>query len=200
CHNRCTTRRPRAGRCHRRQARTGGPRGHGPLRTRPDATCRVGVHDSLHGADRRAGIAPTARWEMTTTLIRPSRRLVATGPPGRPPIGSLRDMRQDAARGFVRARERYGDIVHSHLASRPIFLICHPNEIKYVLVENARNYTKGRGLEKAKPLLGNGLLTSGGELCLRPRRLAQPAFRRGHTASLAERMPAVTDGILRRCE
>lgn len=137
---------------------------------------------------------------MTTTLIRPSRRLVPPGPPGRPLIGNLRDMREDAARGFVRARETYGDIVHYHIASRPIFLICHPNDIKYVLVENARNYTKGRGLEKAKPLLGNGLLTSEGEFWLRQRRLAQPAFHREHIASLAEVMTSVTDGMLRRWE
>src|SRR5690606_18817407 len=59
---------------------------------------------------------------------------------------------------------------------------------------------EGAWLEKAKPLLGNGLLTSEGEFWLRQRRLAQPAFHREHIASLAEVMTSVTDGMLRRWE
>jgi len=109
-------------------------------------------------------------------------------------------MRVDTARGYVRAREQYGDVVHYHIASRPIFLICHPDDIRYVLVENSKNYTKGRGLEKAKPLLGNGLLTSEGAFWLRQRRLAQPAFHREHIESLAGVMTSVIDGMLQRWE
>jgi cytochrome P450 len=47
-----------------------------------------------------------------------------------------------------------------------------------VLVTNHRNFHKGRGLERAKMLLGEGLLTSEGDFHLRQRRLAQPAFHR----------------------
>ncbi len=137
---------------------------------------------------------------MTTTFMSPGRKIVPPGPPGAPLIGHLRHMRVDMARGYVRAREQYGDIVHYHIASRPIFLICHPDDIKYVLVDNSKNYTKGRGLEKAKPLLGEGLLTSEGAFWLRQRRLAQPAFHREHIESLAGVMTSVTDAMLQRWE
>ena len=138
---------------------------------------------------------------MTTSVITRRRRdSVPPGPPGAPLIGNLRDMRVDMARSWARAREQYGDLVHYHIASRPIFLVCHPDDIRYVLVDNSRNYTKGRGLEKAKPLLGEGLLTSEGEFWLRQRRLAQPAFHREHIASLADVMTSVTDEMLSRWE
>jgi cytochrome P450 len=49
-------------------------------------------------------------------------------------------------------------------------------------------FHKGRGLERAKMLLGEGLLTSEDELHLRQRRLAQPAFHRARIAAYAETM------------
>ena len=135
---------------------------------------------------------------MTTLLTRQHRNVVPPGPPGAPLIGNLRDMRVDMARNWVRAREQYGDVVGYHIAGRPIFLVAHPDDIRYVLVDNARNYTKGRGLEKAKPLLGEGLLTSEGDFWLRQRRLAQPAFHREHIASLAGVMTKATEEVLER--
>jgi cytochrome P450 len=57
-----------------------------------------------------------------------------------------------------------------------------------VLVTNGRNFHKSRGLERAKRLLGNGLLTSEGEFHLRQRRLAQPAFHKHRIASYAVTM------------
>src|SRR6185436_10561047 len=51
-------------------------------------------------------------------------------------------------------------------------------------------FMKGEGLQRAKRLLGEGLLTSEGEFHLRQRRLAQPAFHRqriaGYGATMVE--------------
>ncbi len=47
---------------------------------------------------------------------------------------------------------------------------------------------KGEGLQRAKRLLGEGLLTSEGEFHLRQRRLAQPAFHRQRIAAYATTM------------
>jgi cytochrome P450 len=58
---------------------------------------------------------------------------------------------------------------------RTIF-INDPDLIKDVLVTKAASFYKGRGLEKAKKVLGTGLLTSEGELHVTQRRLIQPAF------------------------
>jgi len=68
------------------------------------------------------------------------------------------------------------------------FLISHPDLIRDVLVTHQKNFTKSRALERAKKLLGEGLLTSEGTTHLRQRRLLQPAFHRDRVASYARTM------------
>jgi cytochrome P450 len=79
------------------------------------------------------------------------------------------------------ARE-HGDIVHWTMGREHMVLLVHPEHIRDVLVTHQRRFRKGRGLERAKMLLGEGLLTSEGEFHLRQRRLAQPAFHRQRIA------------------
>jgi cytochrome P450 len=93
--------------------------------------------------------------------------------------------------GFVtEAARTHGDVVRWRLAGEHFALLSHPDDVRDVLVTNARNFRKGRGLERARLLLGDGLLTSEGEFHLRQRRLAQPAFHRervaGYGATMAE--------------
>ena len=83
---------------------------------------------------------------------------------------------------------RYGDVVRFHVGGQPIVMLSHPEHIRDVLVTNGRQFHKGRGLERAKMLLGDGLLTSEGELHLRQRRLAQPAFHRSRVAAYGATM------------
>jgi cytochrome P450 len=85
-------------------------------------------------------------------------------------------------------RRAHGDIAHWRIGPQPIYLFSHPDLIRDVLVTNGRNFTKSRGLERARRLLGNGLLTSEGEFHLRQRRLAQPAFHKERIASYASTM------------
>jgi cytochrome P450 len=82
----------------------------------------------------------------------------------------------------------HGDIAHWRIGPQPIYLFSHPDLIRDVLVTNGKNFHKSRGLERAKRLLGNGLLTSEGEFHLRQRRLAQPAFHKQRIASYATTM------------
>jgi cytochrome P450 len=67
-------------------------------------------------------------------------------------------------------------------------LLAHPDDIRDVLVTNGRFFHKGRGLQRARLLLGEGLLTSEGEFHLRQRRLASPAFHRARVESYAQTM------------
>ncbi len=62
------------------------------------------------------------------------------------------------------------------LGNERICFINHPDLIRSVLVTDHKNFTKGLGLERARKLLGQGLLTSEVPLHLRQRRLMQPAF------------------------
>jgi cytochrome P450 len=84
--------------------------------------------------------------------------------------------------------ERYGDIVYFRSARDNFFVINHPDYIKDLLVTSARKFAKGRALERSRLLLGEGLLTSEGQVHLRQRRLMQPAFHRERIASYAEAM------------
>src|SRR5678815_780170 len=86
---------------------------------------------------------------------------------------------------MIAMKETHGDIAHWRIGPQNIYLFSHPDLIRDVLVTNGRNFHKSRGLERAKRLLGNGLLTSEGEFHLRQRRLAQPAFHRQRIASYA---------------
>ena len=108
-------------------------------------------------------------------------RSVFVYPPGPPRslahAGDLRPGRDPLA-FFTNLARTYGDISHVHLASEHLFLLNHPQLVKDVLVTNQKSFFKGRGLERAKRLLGEGLLTSEGETHLRQRRLMQPAFHR----------------------
>ena len=91
---------------------------------------------------------------------------------------------------FDELAQRYGDVAGIRIASQPVVLVSHPDQIRDVLVTHGRLFHKGRGLERAKMLLGDGLLTSEDELHLRQRRLAQPAFHRARIAAYADTMSA----------
>src|SRR5947209_6786568 len=87
----------------------------------------------------------------------------------------------------------YGDLVSYRTGGELIFFANHPQYSRDLLVTHNRNFTKSRGLERSKRLLGNGLLTSEGALHLRQRRLMQPAFHRDRIASYGRTMVAYAD-------
>jgi cytochrome P450 len=94
-------------------------------------------------------------------------------------------MRRDPLTYFPRIARELGDVVRLQIGKQPLYLLSHPDHIKDVLVTNHKLFHKGRGLEGAKRLLGEGLLTSEDEFHLRQRRLVQPAFHRERVAGYA---------------
>jgi cytochrome P450 len=89
---------------------------------------------------------------------------------------------------FQNLARRYGDISYFKLGPQEAFFLNHPDLIKDVLVTNSQNFMKGLALQRAKRLLGTGLLTSEGEFHRRQRRLALPAFHKSRVASYANMM------------
>ncbi len=74
------------------------------------------------------------------------------------------------------SKKEVGDFFTIKNPIRDVVVLTNPEWIKYVLVDNNKNYTKSFAYEPIKLLLGNGLLTSEGEFWKRQRRLIQPAF------------------------
>lgn len=109
---------------------------------------------------------------MPTTSARPP------GPKARPFFGVLREFRQNPAEFLERSARQFGDLVYLRLGPQHVYLINHPDAIRDVLVTNQSQFKKSRMLERARMLLGDGLLTSEGEFHKRQRRLVQPAFHR----------------------
>jgi cytochrome P450 len=87
-----------------------------------------------------------------------------------------------------RLQREQGDVARFRVVRQPIVLVSHPDLIRDVLVTHARRFHKGRGLERAKLLLGEGLLTSEETLHARQRRLVQPAFHRARIDAFGETM------------
>ena len=100
---------------------------------------------------------------------------------------------------YMLAMARDGiDIQSIRVGKRQMFIANHPDLVRDVLVTHDWNFIKGRGLRTSKPVLGQGLLTSEGEVHRRQRRLVQPAFHSQRLASYASSMVMCADDAQRR--
>ncbi len=92
---------------------------------------------------------------------------------------------------------QHGPFVALRTGRRRLYPLIEPELIKEVLVTQGSSFSKGRGLELARRVLGNGLLTANGEEHLRHRRMIQPAFHRQRLESYAQVMVEATQARLR---
>ena len=102
--------------------------------------------------------------------------------------GNFMSFRRDSLSFLQQAARAYGDIVYLKFGPQDVFFLNHPDYIKDVLVTHQQHFMKGRALQRAKRLLGEGLLTSEGDFHRRQRRLANPAFHRQRISSYADVM------------
>jgi cytochrome P450 len=72
----------------------------------------------------------------------------------------------------------YGRVSHYRLRRNHIIFINEPEFIREILVNQPQNFIKERTQRRMKILLGEGLITSDGEIHKRQRRIAAPAFHR----------------------
>jgi cytochrome P450 len=96
----------------------------------------------------------------------------------RPWLGVLPHFRKDPANYLLTIAREHGDLAYMRLGPQHAFVVSHPDWIRDILITHQSNFTKSRMLERAKVLLGDGLLTSEGEFHTSQRRLVQPAFHR----------------------
>lgn len=114
---------------------------------------------------------------------------IPPGPKVTYPFANLIEFRRDSLKYLKKLSDSYGDITHFRLGPLRVIFLNHPDYIKDVLTTGNDNFVKGRPLELAKEILGEGLLTSEGEFHKRQSRILQPAF---HIKMMEAYAPAMT--------
>jgi cytochrome P450 len=109
-------------------------------------------------------------------------RLFASGP------GRVLDLLTGIARDYPR-------VACVKLLGETAYLVSDPDLVREVLVVQGRALKKGRGLEQASRLLGNGLLTSEGAEHRQQRKLIQPIFHSERVRTYAEQMAAAAERV-----
>src|ERR671927_1395174 len=99
------------------------------------------------------------------------------GPTYKIPGKLTRQFIRDPIKTLTNIAGKYGDISYFKLGPKQhVYLINNPDYIEKVLIYDHRNFKKGKRLQTAKTILGEGLVTSEGDLHNRQRRLIQPVF------------------------
>jgi cytochrome P450 len=101
------------------------------------------------------------------------------GPAGRDAARALAGLIRDPLETYLRLEGRYGEAVRMPLAPKHAFyLLSRPEHAEHVLASGQDGYVKAFTYRPLRALVGNGLLTSEGEVWRRHRRLIQPVFSR----------------------
>ena len=114
----------------------------------------------------------------------------------------LLDMSRDRLGMMTAAARTYGDAARLPVGHKTLYFFNDPDLVKHVLADNSANYRKGIGLVHARRALGDGLLTSEGELWRKQRRVIQPSFQSRRIAAqisvVAEETAALVERLRRR--
>jgi len=115
-------------------------------------------------------------------------------PGGAPLLGHLRAFKQRPLETMAAWWRQHGDALRFRLGPKTIHLISHPDLADEILVQQADRFVKvydPRRPDGLALVLGNGLVTSSGEVWKRHRRIIQPVFHRSRMAAMADRMAQV---------
>jgi cytochrome P450 len=120
------------------------------------------------------------------------------GPP-RTAMGSLlARMVRNRLEVMEYAVNNFGDAVRLPLGPKTLHVFNHPDHAGHVLVSNAANYRKGIGQVHARRVMGDGLLTSDGDLWRRQRTTIQPLFQARRLAGLVTVMAEEAEKLVAR--
>ena len=124
--------------------------------------------------------------------------LHAPGPPRYFLLRHLRAAARDPLGFYLKFWREHGDVTRVHWHGEHYLTLCvAPDAVERVLQANWTNYPKGFFYKRLSVFTGQGLFTSEGELWLKQRRLAQPAFHRARIADLA---PLMSQTVAEMCE
>ncbi|MEA3337063.1 MAG: cytochrome P450 [Chloroflexota bacterium] len=135
----------------------------------------------------------------TDTTTTREKGKVAPGPEGNQLLGALlNSSKEDVIASYVELWREYGDVVRLNMGPLAVQQFVLPEHVRHIMVRNAANYPKGMSHDKLRIALGNGLLTSGGPLWQRQRRLMQPTYTPRAVTRFADIMVDATEQMIKR--
>jgi cytochrome P450 len=114
------------------------------------------------------------------------------------PYGPLGRSRRDPLGFLLDGLRQYGDVFRYQLGPLVFHQLAHPDHVKRVLLDQAKNYPRSWYYDRTQVVVGEGLVTTEGTAWRRLRRMAQPAFHHQRVAALAELMTGAIDAMRRR--
>ena len=116
-------------------------------------------------------------------------------------LGNLSQMIANPFQALCDWQRDYGDLVSFRLAIRQFYLFSHPKLIEQALIKQSDIFVKTYHPKKPIGLalvLGQGLVTSQGDLWQRQRRLMQPVFQRSNITTLLPQIASAGSNMLDR--
>jgi cytochrome P450 len=105
-----------------------------------------------------------------------------------PFVGELLSFQADRLGFLTRLAANEGDIAKTRLGPYQVWVLTHPDHVRDVLMTNGARFRKSPVLQRARVVLGDGLLTSEGDTHRSHRQLIQPAFQSREIANYANTM------------
>ncbi len=117
----------------------------------------------------------------------------ASGPSRIRLLRDLPGVRRNMPAYMVDLANEFGETVYIPIRY-PTYILRNPEDVKYILVNNPKNYHKAGSLKVGKELFGNGLVSGEPPLHTQQRRIMQPMFHRQSISRLGE---SVVDDALK---
>lgn len=113
------------------------------------------------------------------------------GPQALPVAGDALRFRRDRLGFLTGCAREYGDAARFRIGPVGVVLLSHPDAVRDVLSGQQHDFAKSPVLQRARIVLGDGLLTSEGEAHRSARALIQPAFHPRRVAGQAAQMAEI---------
>jgi cytochrome P450 len=111
------------------------------------------------------------------------------GPRGLPIVGNTHQWARDPCAFRERCAAEYGPVVNYELLGWDAYMVTDPDEIERILVSESERFPKhSDSNSELKQIVGDGLITSQGDLWERQREAIQPAFYMDHIREYADIM------------
>ncbi|WP_135536237.1 cytochrome P450 [Halostella pelagica] len=111
------------------------------------------------------------------------------GPRGLPLVGNTHQWVRGPCAFKERCADRYGRVVNYEIIGMDAYMLTDPDDIERVLLNEDDQFRKHQGSsDQLRDIVGNGLITSEGDLWERQREAIQPAFYMDHIKRYADIM------------